>query len=91
MHLIFNSHFDTKYKLLSRKQQQLVDIAIELFIENPNDPNLAAHPLRDELQWYYAFSADTDIRILYTKKGDYVSVTMIKVGSHESVYTTPIF
>jgi mRNA-degrading endonuclease YafQ of YafQ-DinJ toxin-antitoxin module len=66
-------------------------MAIELFMENPKDPALAAHPLSGNLQWYYSFSADQNIRILYTKKWDYIYVTLIKVGDHDTIYHTPIF
>ncbi len=66
-------------------------MAIELFMENPADPALRVHALTGDLQWYHSFSADEDIRILYTKKWDHIYVTLIKVGTHDTVYKTPIF
>lgn len=50
MKLEFNSHFFPTYRLLSKKDQHLVDMAIELFMENPKDLALAAHPLTGNLQ-----------------------------------------
>lgn len=50
MKLEFNSHFFPTYRLLSKRDQHLVDMAIELFMENPADPALRVHALTGDLQ-----------------------------------------
>ncbi len=86
MKVKYSKHFVKEYKRLSEMQKDLVDDAIEIFIENPANPILNNHALGREYAGAYAISADEDLRIIYRQRNGYAYVIMLRVGKHEDVY-----
>lgn len=58
--------------------------ALRRFAADPRDPVLRTHKLRGELEGYWAFSVDRDLRVLFRWEGD--EVFLVNLGSHDEVY-----
>lgn len=88
MKLILTTEYNRMYSKLSSSSQRNVDHALELFSENPYDPNLNNHPLREEYAGCSSIDAETDIRIVFRTKSPkvYEIVTLLKVGTHKELY-----
>ena len=54
------------------------------FARDPQDPLLRTHKLKGELDDYWAFSVDDDLRVLFRWEGD--KAFLINLGSHDEVY-----
>ncbi len=54
------------------------------FAANPNDPLLRTHKLKGDLDAYWAFSVDDDMRVLFRWEGD--EAFLVNLGSHDQVY-----
>lgn len=58
--------------------------ALRRFAADPQDPLLRTHKLKAELEDYWAFSVDDDLRVLFRWKGDHAF--LVNLGSHDQVY-----
>jgi mRNA-degrading endonuclease YafQ of YafQ-DinJ toxin-antitoxin module len=58
--------------------------ALRRFAADPQDPLLHAHKLKGELDAYWAFSVDDDLRVLFRWEGD--AAFLVHLGSHDEVY-----
>lgn len=58
--------------------------ALRRFAVDPQDPLLRTHKLRGELDAYWAFSVDNDLRVLFRWEGD--DAFLVNLGSHDQVY-----
>lgn len=58
--------------------------ALRRFAADPGDPLLRVHKLKGELQDYWAFSVDDDLRVLFRWGGDVAF--LVNLGSHDEVY-----
>ena len=58
--------------------------ALRRFAADPQDPLLRTHKLKGELDAYWAFSVDEDLRVLFRWNGD--EVFLVTLGSHDQVY-----
>lgn len=58
--------------------------ALRRFAADPQDPLLRTHKLKGELDRYWAFSVDEDLRVLFRWNGD--EVFLVTLGSHDQVY-----
>lgn len=74
------------FQKLSKSQKQAVKEMMELFEEDPSHPSLRNHPLDPPLDQYRSISIDGDLRILY-RMVSRDEVLLLKVGTHEAVYT----
>jgi len=54
------------------------------FAADPQDPLLRVHKLKGDLDGYWAFSVDIDLRVLVRWEGD--EVFLVSIGSHDQVY-----
>jgi mRNA-degrading endonuclease YafQ of YafQ-DinJ toxin-antitoxin module len=54
------------------------------FAVDPRDPLLRTHKLRGDLDGYWAFSVDDDLRVLFRWNGDLA--TLVSMGTHDEVY-----
>ena len=54
------------------------------FAAEPLDPLLRTHKLKGELDRYWAFSVDDDLRVLFRWEGD--EVFLVTLGTHDEVY-----
>lgn len=58
--------------------------ALRRFAVDPQDPLLRTHKLRGELDAYWAFSVDNDLRVLFRWDGD--DAFLVNLGTHDQVY-----
>ena len=58
--------------------------ALRRFAVDPQDPLLRTHKLKGELDAYWAFSVDNDLRVLFRWEGD--EVFLVNLGTHDQVY-----
>lgn len=58
--------------------------ALRRFATDPKDPLLRTHKLRGDLEAYWAFSVDDDLRVLFRWQGD--EAFLVNLGSHDEVY-----
>jgi mRNA-degrading endonuclease YafQ of YafQ-DinJ toxin-antitoxin module len=58
--------------------------ALRRFAAEPLDPLLRAHKLKGDLDRYWAFSVDDDLRVLLRWEGD--EAFLVNLGSHDEVY-----
>ena len=73
-------------KLLKKSpslEQSFKDVLSSLTAD-PFTPSLKTHPLKGRLKGRYACSLTYDLRIIFSLKGEYV--TLINIGSHDDVY-----
>ena len=58
--------------------------ALRRFAAEPQDPLLRTHKLKGELDAYWAFSVDDDLRVVFRWEGD--EAFLVNLGSHDEVY-----
>ena len=58
--------------------------ALRRFARDPMDPILRSHKLQGDLAAYWAFSVDSDLRVLFRWEDD--EVFLVNLGSHDEVY-----
>ena len=58
--------------------------ALRRFAAEPLDPLLRTHKLKGELDQYWAFSVDDDLRVLFRWEGD--EAFLVVLGTHDEVY-----
>ena len=58
--------------------------ALRRFAADSLDPLLRTHKLKGELDRYWAFSVDDDLRVLFRWEGD--EAFLVSLGTHDEVY-----
>ena len=58
--------------------------ALRRFAVEPLDPLLRTHTLKGDLDSYWAFSVDDDLRVLFRWESD--EAFLVTLGSHDEVY-----
>lgn len=58
--------------------------ALRRFAVDPQDPLLRTHKLRGDLDAYWHFSVDDDLRVLFRWDGDVAF--LVNLGTHDQVY-----
>jgi len=58
--------------------------ALRRFASDPRDALLHVHKLEGELESYWAFSVDEDLRVLFRWEGE--NVFLVNIGTHDQVY-----
>ncbi len=86
MLLRYSSAFKRMYRKLSPEQQQLSDLALRLFANNPFHPQLRNHKLLGSKQGLRSISAGYDLRIVYAEERGHAIVLLLMVGNHNKVY-----
>ncbi len=87
MKLIFSKGFLKKlnkriaaYPKLRAKAKEKID----LFQQNPNNPQLHNHSLKGARKELHSFSVTGDLRIIYKVEGN--TVVLLDIGTHNQVY-----
>jgi mRNA-degrading endonuclease YafQ of YafQ-DinJ toxin-antitoxin module len=58
---------------------------VAIFQKNPFDPTLKTHRLAGQLQGFWSFSVDYDVRVVFSfAEGD--RVLFVDIGTHDEVY-----
>ena len=84
MRLSASSRFLRKVKKLHEPQASMLRAALRRFAVEPQDPLLRTHKLKGELEAYWAFSVDDDLRVVFRWEGD--EAFLVNLGSHDEVY-----
>ena len=58
--------------------------ALRRFAADPQDPLLRTHKLKGDLDAYWAFAVDDDLRVLFRWDDD--EAFLVNLGSHDQVY-----
>lgn len=82
----FHKRFEKDFKKLHPKLKQKTYLAIEKFKENPFDRQLHNHTLHGNLKNVRAISVTGDLRIVFKEFDNYVTVLLLRVGTHNQVY-----
>ena len=86
MRFKFHRRFHKHYKKLSMREQRLVDLTIQLFASNPEDPKLRNRPLQGSLKGVRSITTGFDLRIHYIQKENESLILFLDVGSHSQLY-----
>lgn len=86
MDIRYRKSFQKDYKKLSKIQKVRVNKAIELFQKDPFNPLLKNHELSGKMEEIRSIAAGFDLRILLEVEGNYITVTMLEVGTHSQLY-----
>jgi mRNA-degrading endonuclease YafQ of YafQ-DinJ toxin-antitoxin module len=84
LRLSASSRFLRRAKKLKEPQASMLRAALRRFATDPQDPLLRTHKLNGELDAYWAFSVDDDLRVLFRWEGD--EAFLVLLGSHDEVY-----
>jgi mRNA-degrading endonuclease YafQ of YafQ-DinJ toxin-antitoxin module len=84
LRLSASSRFLRRAKKLKEPQASMLRSALRRFAADPQDPLLRTHKLKGELDAYWAFSVDDDLRVLFRWEGDVAF--LVHLGSHDEVY-----
>jgi mRNA interferase YafQ len=82
--LAFTPRFGRRARKLTALQQALLRAALRRFAADPRDPVLRTHRLRGDLDGFWAFSVDDDLRVLF--RWDAAVALLVTIGSHDEVY-----
>lgn len=77
--------FIKQYKKLPHKVQIQFGDRLELWLNEPNHPQLRNHPLVGAYLGYWSFNVTGDIRVLYYFE-DKEIVVFALIGSHSQLY-----
>ena len=84
MRVIASSRFLRRARKLKPPQDEMLRAALRRFAAAPRDPLLRTHKLRGDLDGYWAFRVDDDLRVLFRWDGD--ACFLVSLGSHDEVY-----
>lgn len=65
-------------------QASMLRATLRRFAADPRDPLLRTHKLKGDLDAYWAFTVDDDLRVLFRWDGD--EAFLVNLGSHDQVY-----
>jgi len=82
--ILASSRFLRRAKKLKEPQAVMLRAALRRFAANPRDALLHVHKLKGELESYWAFSVDEDLRVLFRWEGE--TVLLANIGSHDQAY-----
>lgn len=84
MELVASSRFIRKARKLKEPQATMLRAALRRFAADAQDALLRTHELKGELDGYWAFTVDADLRVLFRWEGD--SAFLVNLGTHDQVY-----
>jgi mRNA-degrading endonuclease YafQ of YafQ-DinJ toxin-antitoxin module len=79
-----SSRFLRKAKKLREPQASMLRAALLRSTANPQDPLLHSHKLKGDLEDYWAFSVDDNLRVVFRWEGE--AAFLVSLGSHDEVY-----
>ena len=84
MRVIVSSRFIRRAHKLKPPRDGLLRAALRRFQADPQDPLLRTHKLRGDLEAYWAFSVDDDLRVLFRWEGE--ACFLVNLGSHDEIH-----
>jgi mRNA-degrading endonuclease YafQ of YafQ-DinJ toxin-antitoxin module len=79
-----SSRFLRKARKLKEPGASMLRAALRRFAADPLDPLLRTHKLRGDLDGYWAFSVEEDLRVVFRWVGD--EAFLVNLGTHDQVY-----
>lgn len=79
------NHFVKQYNKLPIKIQQQFNDRLDLWLIEPNHPQLRTHPLIGTYHGYWSFNVTGDVRTLYFFEKEEVVVFAL-IGTHSQLY-----
>ncbi|MBI2776607.1 MAG: type II toxin-antitoxin system YafQ family toxin [Chloroflexi bacterium] len=79
-----SSRFLRRARKLKEPQATMLRAALRRFAADPKDPLLRTHKLKGDLDPYWAFSVDDDLRVLFRWDDD--EAFLVNIGTHNEVY-----
>jgi mRNA-degrading endonuclease YafQ of YafQ-DinJ toxin-antitoxin module len=76
--------FLRRARKLKEPQASMLRAALRRFAVDPQDPLLRTHKLKGDLDAYWGFSVEDDLRVLFRWDGD--EAFLVNLGSHDQVY-----
>ena len=83
MRVTASSRFLRRARKLRPPRDELLRAALRRFAIDPLDPLLRAHKLKGDLDEYWAFRVDDDLRVLFRWDGDLCF--LVALGTHDEV------
>ena len=84
MRLTASSRFMRRARKLREPQSTMLRAALRRFAADAHDALLRTHKLKGELDGFWAFSVDDDLRVLFRWVGD--EAFLVHLGTHDEVY-----
>lgn len=84
MRVVATTRFLRRARKLKPPRDALLRAALRRFGADPQDPLLRTHKLNGELEDYWAFRVDDDLRVLFRWDGDVC--ILVAIGTHDEVY-----
>ncbi len=88
INLSYSNHFTKalKKRLIGNKTfEKKFFQKIELFTQNPFHSSLKTHKLSGDLEGYWSFSIEYNVRVIFYFSSD-IKVVFADIGSHDEVY-----
>ncbi|OGC82815.1 MAG: hypothetical protein A2788_01325 [Candidatus Abawacabacteria bacterium RIFCSPHIGHO2_01_FULL_46_8] len=85
MQVHFSRNFKKSFQKLQPRIQQQFAKRLDLFIQEPNHPQLQNHPLKGHMIGYRAFAVSGDYHVIY-QIIDAKSIKLVDIGRHSQVY-----
>jgi mRNA-degrading endonuclease YafQ of YafQ-DinJ toxin-antitoxin module len=79
-----SSRFLRRARKLRPPRDEMLRAALRRFAQDPQDRLLRTHKLKGELEGYWAFSVDEDLRVLFRWAGDVCF--LVAIGTHDEIY-----
>lgn len=88
MNAVLDSDFLRKLKKVDVRIRKAFKERIVLFSENPNEPKLNNHRLKDEYEGYMSIDITVDYRAIYKEAqiGEENVAYFFKLGTHDELY-----
>lgn len=84
MRIVASSRFLRRARKLRPPRDEMLRAALRRFAADSRDPLLRTHKLKGDLDGYWSFRADDDLRILFRWDGDVCF--LVALGTHDEVY-----
>ncbi len=84
MRVVASTRFLRRARKLKPPMDELLRAALRRFAADPHDPLLRTHKLKGDLDDYWAFRVDDDLRVLFRWDGD--ACFLVALGTHDEVY-----
>lgn len=85
MRVEFHKAFDKQLERLTKKRRDKIIEVIDLFLDEPTDPQLRNHSLTGKWVGYRSISAGGDYRLHFQMIGDDVAF-FVAAGTHSQLY-----
>ena len=84
MQVLISARFARRARKLKPPRDLLLRAALRRFAADPRDPLLRTHKLTGDLEGFWSFRVEDDLRVLFRWDGD--TCVLINIGSHDEVY-----